>query len=527
MFTFRLKHEFQDHKLTSLIWLGTLFLLLLTIYLSWNRPLDFDYQNDGAIGFIFLGNLIASIVHTHQVLGRDLYLQHTAFWNTRPIRGNTLFKVKWVYLQLSITLPTIITVALLTLIIGRPDQLLRGALEYGVISLMITSALTYSMLAMRRGRYLALVVFGATLFIPLIAIANIFPRVAQRQYDFNGQINGTPFLIVSILTLGFIAFLFLTLRKRHQAPAPLIVLPAIALLTVTLIIFQPLRWERSEIIKTSTLSVDKSITDQKIYWNKAYQGEQNRLIFNQHFPIGESEWDATQPSKVMSVNLHLLEVPENVADRVIITASAPQSGVAPRIQISCSFCSTKPIGNRHRSGSGSLAESHPVHSLPADTPVTISGSIIVSQNSYQELVNASINNEDTQSSGPLRYRIRRSLRSETGFEMKLQHGHLLTFFTFDPYRHSQIESTITHPPTGVKFDNNGGFSSGGPLGTVHQHDYRIWKNAKFRESGFTKQEISNQAVIQIANPTEQIYYEIPIEFKTMIPDPQKILELLD
>ena len=404
-----------------------------------------------------------------------------------------------------------------------------------------TSAFTYSALAIRAGRYLALFLFGTVLILPIIIIANLFSDFTNSQQDLGNQINWTPLFTLLFLTLGSIALLFFVVKKRHHAP-PLLIIPLMALVTLFLMIFQPLTWTSTDTIKLPLIEPqDSVIYSDKIRWRQQRRGNQKgfsfaqniamkqsklNTIFHQRFPMKRSKFTTLYSSAIQLSNLTIEGLPKEIEDQVLITAETFHPGKTAYIDLKYTFLNNQPIERGNGLSDRGLLRVHSIQSIPIDTPITVKGTILILQNHYRDLVDSPVSSEHSQSETAFRYLFRKD--SDNQLELKYQCGNLLTFFTPQNSLYSETAVDIFHHSTGFNFIRNRSSNRDGLLGLSREHYYDSNEfTHELKHLGFTMDQVIDESILKISIVDKKTYYEFPVEFKTTIPNPAKVIELID
>lgn len=194
MFFFRLKNEFAENRKPVLILWGILGIILWTFFQWWRDPLaDPDTRQSGVAEFSFLGVGIVAFFLVTTLFKRDDLKHPQEFWVTRPLRSNTVFGAKLVFVWLVLVLPCAVLTGLSGWIAGVGDSAAWNGLEMMLWAGCAANLLSLSCMAHpgNRGLLGVLCFFGGVVGTGIV-LGNMDPVLlggrhpvgdAQRQWN--------------------------------------------------------------------------------------------------------------------------------------------------------------------------------------------------------------------------------------------------------------------------------------------------------------------------------------------------------
>lgn len=361
MLLYSIKHQLCEHKRIIIVWLFSLSLYATCTYLSWNSKLDTNFiYNNLLSSLTVIAGLPLLVVLILAIMKRDDLKSPVAFWNTRPIRTITLFTAKWITLQIVITIPIMLTSAIIIIILERSQVIIPTLIESFIWCVLATSLLGFSAIT-KRGKggllYSLIVVVG---IIATVTAHEIFYLSTTHNSQSTSVLDSAFNLFIAVLLLAILFTIFYTLqiRKRHSK-FPLWSAALTGIVIASLVITSPFKktYSESHVYKETACIPDAPLD--LVAWNTGITNGVNYKGIKYYQPIDIPLGKETNRLIIENSNIELSDIPQALQHLVHTELHAYLLNGKPTLSVQLKLYAAPPArGNSSSSSSGGTNYPH-------------------------------------------------------------------------------------------------------------------------------------------------------------------------
>lgn len=540
MFLHRLKQEFWEQKVISLVWLLALILLPISAWRWWVAPFPEAgerYDQGTFQGVVFLLGIISLAILVVSTMKKDELKGPSAFWNTRPIRSFTLFTSKWAYLQLVTTIPLFVSMMVAGYLIDRFDDAFPHALEAAVWCFTATTIVSYSVVA-RPGSGILLHVF-ALVGGCFLASAIVFgvPGLEGRVVSYMGTNSQAAFnalILLGVMTVVFGGLFFWQIQKRYFGGKALwmICIGAMALL---FLLVSPFSRGIPDALDGGELTITGIIAEP--YFSIGSEGKANRLVMHSQAPLlGDYTIEDEMSFRVRSSNLKIEGGGFDDPDLFKLEGHVYRNSQEPRLQLELTVYDQKPTSGS--SSSGSVGKQG-YKELPRKK-YRITGEVLVNFSYYEQLLVGSILDDEVLYGDGVQLKCD-SLKNSHGrvdVSMHLKSSHFPGFLgeLNENYGNQRYLLVLDAPSIGDRINESlrGGYGSGLFGRYVRERydceNFDLYEHhlKRVRDAGYegSFDDWLGEAKGVVMKSGRSVYYRVKVDTTMMLPDPEEVRKLL-
>lgn len=542
MFLHRLKQEFWEQKIISLVWLLALILFPISAWSWWVAPFPESggRHGDGSFqGLVFLLGGISLAILVVSTMRKDELKGPSAFWNTRPIRSVTLFASKWAYLQLVTTIPLFISMVVTGYLIDRFSDAFPNALEAAAWCFTATTIVSYSVIA-RPGSGILLHVFGLVGggFLTAVIVFGI-PGLEERitpDFIMNSQVVINTLILLGAMALIFGGFFFWQIKKRYFGGKALWMI-CIGAMTVLFLFIAP--FSRGVPGTVSGNELTAMATNVQPYFSVGTQGKANRLV-SQSVILLQGDCVIEEEMSVMMLSSNLKIEGEGFDDLSLFKLEGHPyiRSNKPHLQLEVTVYDQKPT---HGSSSSGSVENE-IYERLSRKSYRVTGEVLVNFSYYDELLTSSILDDEVLYGDGVQFKCKSLKKSDGDVDvtMNLKSSHFPVLWdTLGGNRYNdRYRLVLDAPDIGDSAHANHYSSGGGSSGIFGRHykhrynfdDFELseYQLKRARDAGYegSFKDWLGEAKGVVMKPSHNVYHRVKVDTIIMLPDPEEVRELL-